>query len=247
MKKILLFFAIVSVAGMLASCNGNGKTAEVTKEEEPANVVVEEPTTGSLAGHDWVDLGLPSGTKWATCNVGASKPEEYGDYFAWGETTMKEECSWINYSFRESGDAYGNVKFNKYKSDGRNGVVDSLDVLETADDAAAANWGNDWRMPTKQEMKELDDSCKATWTTKNGVQGCLITGPNGNSIFLPAAGGRGDGNIYEGGSCGFYWLSSVYTDDTEFAWGFLIDADSFYETSYYRMYGQTIRPVCNGQ
>ena len=80
MKKFLLFFAIVSVAGMLASCNGNGKTAEASSEEENTNAVVEEPTTGSLVGHDWVDLGLPSGTKWATCNVGAANPQDYGKY-----------------------------------------------------------------------------------------------------------------------------------------------------------------------
>ncbi|MBO7481436.1 MAG: hypothetical protein J6T63_04920 [Bacteroidales bacterium] len=245
MKKSLLILAIVSVAGMLASCNGNGKTAANENEEVPTDVVVEEPTTGSLAGHDWVDLGLPSGTKWATCNVGASKPEEYGDYFAWGETTMKEECSWINYSFRESGDAYGNVKFNKYKSDGRNGVVDSLDVLETADDAAAANWGNDWRMPTKQEMKELDDSCKATWTTKNGVQGCLITGPNGNSIFLPAAGYRNITNMeYLGTLCG-YWSSSDDTHYSYAAWSLICNMSSCYiDREQYRYYGLSIRPVC---
>ncbi len=176
-------------------------------------------------GHMYVDLGLPSGTLWSVCNMGADKPEEFGGYYAWGETTTKSSYNWNTY--------------------GIGSELDSLPVLDDAHDAVAVNWGYGWRMPSREEFDEIVTYCTMTWATRSDVNGYLITGPNGNTMFLPASGGRGDGNIYESGSCGFYWLNSVYTDDTQFAWGFLFDSNSFSETSYYRMYGQSIRPVCN--
>lgn len=206
---------------------------DVLRGESETLTIGDDPLTISIVlhsengGHTFIDLGLPSGTLWAECNLGAKKPEEYGTYYAWGEIATKDLFSWNTYSI-------GNE-------------LDSVTRLDASHDAATANWGDNWRMPSREDFDELYSSCTMEWTTRNNVNGYQLTGPNGKSIFLPAAGGRGDGNIYEGGSCGFYWLSSVYTDDTQFAWGFLIDADSFYETSYYRMYGQTIRPVCNGQ
>jgi len=179
----------------------------------------------------YIDLGLPSGRLWAKCNLGASSPEEYGSYFAWGETTDKTTYSWSTYTH------YKDSVFTKYTSS------DGLSTLDATDDAATARLGVNWRMPTKAEFDELLNNCTATFTTSNGINGYLFTGPNGNSIFLPMAGGRDGEGLLSGGKSGFYWLSSLYSDDTDYAWGFLIDSESRYATSYYRMYGQTIRPV----
>lgn len=132
-----------------------------------------------------VDLGLS--VMWATCNVGASSPEEYGDYFAWGEVEPKEVYSWETYKYCDG--TY--TSFTKYcvkGAYGKDGFVDNKIVLDSEDDAATVNWGNSWRMPTRVELKELHEKCIWTWTTLNGINGYRVTGPNGNSIFLPAAG-----------------------------------------------------------
>ena len=240
MKKILLFFAIVSVAGMLASCNGNGKTAEAVSEEEP--VVEKVPTTGDINGHEWVDLGLPSGTKWATCNVGANTPEEAGDYFAWGETAKKDTYLWTNYRFRESGDNYDNIKFNKYNTNEDYGIIDGLVALEAADDAATSNWGEGWHMPTNDEFRELTDSSTMTWTTRNDVKGYEIVGPNGNSIFIPAVGHYKDDGLAEGKGC--YWTSTLENGHTLDARYMNLGFNVFATVSYLRYCGLSVRPVC---
>ena len=135
-----------------------------------------------------VDLGLPSGTLWATCNVGAENPEEQGDYFAWGETETKELYDWKQYKYSTyDNDNYVLTKYCTDSLSGFNGLVDGLTVLEPVDDAARANWGNNWRMPTKEEMEELNQETTFVWTTRNGVEGRLLTGPNGNSIFQTSA------------------------------------------------------------
>ena len=153
--------------------------------------------------HQYVDLGLPSGTLWATCNVGANEPEEYGDFFAWGETEPKTTYNWANYK-------YCNGSFNqltKYCYDsnsGYNGFTDNLTILEPIDDAAIANWGNGWRMPTDEEWQELYNNTTYIWTTQNGVNGCLFMASNGNSLFLPAT---MSGSAV--GPYGIYWSSSL--------------------------------------
>ena len=143
---------------------------------------------GEIAGHGYVDLGLPSGKKWATCNVGATSAEDYGDYFAWGETSPKAEYTWENSvtGGEQMSDISGNAQY----------------------DAAAANWGGSWRMPTKDEMQELVDYCEWEWTQVNGVNGSKVTGPNGSCIFLPAAGYRDGTSLYFDGCYGFYWSST---------------------------------------
>ena len=126
--------------------------------------------------HEWVDLGLPSGTLWATCNVGASVPEQYGDYFAWGETTPKEYYDFSTYK-------WCNGTWNsltKYCSDSFWGTVDNKRELDSEDDAASANWGSSWRMPSADQMKELCRSCTWQWIQRNGVNGQQVTGPNGS-------------------------------------------------------------------
>lgn len=201
----------------------SGESEFVTIGVDDGAILVSFTLWTYIGGHLYVDLGLPSGTLWSVSNMGANKPEEFGEYYAWGETSTKSSYNWNTYSIGSE--------------------LDSLPALDEAHDAAAANWGYGWRMPSREDFDEIVTYCTMTWTTRSGVNGYLVTGTNGNTMFLPASGGRGDGNIYEAGACGFYWLNSLYADDTQFAWGFLFDDDSFIETSYYRMYGQTIRPV----
>jgi len=209
--------------------------------------------TNTLNGHEFVDLGLPSGTKWATCNVGASTPTAYGDYFAWGETEPKETYNWNSYRYcvyNENDDNYnGFNSLTKYCSDeevGNNGFTDVLTTLEASDDAATANWGEGWRMPTQSEMQELYDNCTHEWTTQNGVNGRLFTGTNGNSVFLPAAGERGGSDLYGAGFVGAYWSSSLCTDYPEYAWYliFMSDDCSMPDYSRHRPNGRSVRPVC---
>lgn len=141
----------------------------------------------NVKDHEYVDLGLPSGTLWAICNVGASKPEEYGNYFAWGETTPKKEYSYSTYKWCKG----SNKTFSKYCTSSSYGTVDNKTELEPEDDAATANWGNNWCVPTESQIKELYNSSYTTtkWTTLNGISGRMITSKkNGNTLFLPASG-----------------------------------------------------------
>ncbi len=146
-------------------------------------------TGNQLNGHEYVDLGLPSGTLWATCNVGANIPSGTGYYYAWGETTPKSEYTSDNYTYTEISP-----------------------TLPASADAATINWGNGWRMPTQEEMEELKNSCIATWTTMNDVKGCLFTGPSGYSIFLPASGNGTNTEMYPEGPYGDYWSSTVLSN-----------------------------------
>ena len=204
----------------------------------------DEPNNGDvLNGHEYVDLGLPSGTLWATCNVGAETPEGYGDYFAWGETEPKTTYNWSTYQH-----CNGVLdQLTKYCNDsdyGYNGFTDDLTVLQPSDDAATANWGSGWCMPTVGQWRELRDNTSTVWTIQNGVNGRLFTAPNGNSLFLPAAGDRwGDELLWvvEQGGC---WSSSLGNDPAG-AWIFGIDegeADNiFYDD---RAVGLSVRAVC---
>ena len=208
-------------------------------------------TTGSSNGHDWVDLGLS--VKWAICNVGASSPEGYGDYFAWGETQPKSRYGWSTYKFWVSGDGEWdgvkfNIKINKYCTRSSYwedpNPMDNKTVLAPDDDAAHVNWGGSWRMPTDEEWTELRTKCTWTWTTKNGVDGRKVTGPNGNSIFLPAAGYRYATGLYSAGADGYYWSSSLDTDDSHDAWNvYFGSGDVFRDDNGRRYYGFSVRPV----
>ena len=186
-----------------------------------------------------VDLGLPSGTLWADRNIGADSPEGYGDYFAWGETRPKSVYDWSTYKYCKG----SGTTLTKYCTDSSNGKVDNKTVLEAVDDAATANWGKSWRMPTHTEQKELIEKCKWSWTTRNGIKGYKVTGPNGNSIFLPAAGYRYDGSVSNVGSFGYYWSASLNESDPSGAWYMYFD--SGYHGSYgsYRYYGRAVRAV----
>ena len=197
---------------------------------------------GTENGYEYVDLGLS--VKWATCNVGASKPEEYGDYFAWGETQPKTTYGWSTYKWcNGSSDTQ-----TKYCTNSSYGTVDNKTVLDKTDDAAAINWGGSWRMPTDAELTELRENCTWTWTTQNGVKGYKVTskksGYTNKSIFLPAAGHRYYSSLYDAGSCGYYWSSSLYSGSPYYAWNVYFYSSSVYGDYYYRDYGFSVRPVC---
>jgi len=197
--------------------------------------------------YEYVDLGLPSGTLWATCNVGANAPEEYGDYFAWGETVPKETYAWSTYKYC-NGEYNTITKYSNNAEYGNNSFTDTLTILEACDDAATANWGVGWRMPTWEEMNELYDICTHEWTTQNGVNGGLFTGPNGNSIFLPAAGRDGDSDFAFVGSAGFYWNSKLGWLYPLYACYFAVGSSGdFGYASQERFYGFSVRPVCQSQ
>ena len=194
---------------------------------------------GVIAGHEYVDLGLPSGTLWATCNIGASSPEDYGDYFAWGETTTKNKYNWSTYKWCNGSEN----TLTKYCTDSSYGIVDNKTVLEPADDAAHVNWGGSWRMPTHDEMKELKDNCAWTWTTQNNVNGYRVTGPNGKSIFLPAAGYCDEMNLISVGSYGDYWSSLLIVTAQDHASDLYFRRSYVYSGLMYRYYGISVRPV----
>ena len=209
------------------------------EEEKPDTPVGPKPDPGTpdANGHEYVDLGLPSGVLWATCNVGADSPEEYGDYFAWGETEPKD------YYYLDSYKWYSNNEFTKYCTDSDYGTVDNKTILELSDDAANANWGGDWRMPTKEDQDELRSECTWTWTTQNGVNGYKVTSKtNGNSIFLPAAGGRFDSDLRSAGSEGCYASSSLSSYSyAAYNLGFNSDDVDWYNSE--RFFGRSVRPV----
>ena len=191
-------------------------------------------------GHAYVDLGLPSGTLWATCNVGASSPEEYGDYFAWGETEPKNDYSWSTYKYCKG----SKTTMTKYCIDSYYGTVDNKTELEPSDDAATANWGSDWQMPSDEQVEELSSFTTSTWTTMNGKYGRKITSmSNGNSIFLPAAGVRYDASLSSAGSYGYYWSRSFSTSSSNYAYYLHFYSSGICTYSNYRYYGRSVRPV----
>lgn len=172
-----------------------------------------------------IDLGLPSRTLWADRNVGADSPEAYGDYFAWGETEPKINYSWNNYKWCEGTDN----TISKYCTDlsyGYNGFTDKKYILDSEDDASFVNMGKEWRMPTKAEYEELLSKCTWDWTELNSVIGYKVTGPNGNSIFFPAAGSNNDSEASIYGKIGLYYSSSLCESAPYGAW-YLIFYNSF--------------------
>lgn len=161
-------------------------------------------------GHEYVDLGLS--VKWATCNVGASTPEDYGSFYAWGETKTKQSFTAKNYVFRTGGTWAENIKLSKYNTDPEKGPVDGKVRLASSDDAASVNWGGRWRTPTKDEVEELFSRCSWVKTELNGVPGFRVTGLNGNSIFLPATGLMSENKIIGQGERACIWSSSLVAD-----------------------------------
>lgn len=189
---------------------------------------------------DAVDLGLPSGLKWASWNVGASAPEDYGDYFAWGETEPKENYDWSTYKWCNGTDN----SFTKYCTHSSYGTVDHKTVLDLSDDAAHTALGKDWRMPTDAEWTELCENCAWKWIAQNGVNGWLVTSnTNSNSIFLPAAGRRLGTNLGYVGTYGRYWSSSLNPEKPSQSKRVSFKSDEVKRNNYDRTNGQSVRPV----
>ncbi len=223
MNKTKLIAAMCCTAMLFAACEKNEPNAN---NHDTKNDTKEA-----------VDLGLS--VKWATCNVGASKPEEYGNYYAWGEIATKDSYAWENYTLANG----SSTTLTKYCTSSSYGTVDNKTTLEAADDAATQKWGGNWRMPTISEWQELIDNCTWTWTTLNGVNGIEVKATNGNSIFLPAAGYRRSDELRLAGSDGHYWSSSLYTDYTGRAQLVYFHSDD-HDTDYNdRYYGRSVRPV----
>ena len=250
MKHLRFLAAVCCMAAVFTACENDTKS----KIEELENRIEElenggnsnsgnDNATGTANGHGYVDLGLS--VKWATCNVGATKPEEYGNYYAWGETTLKDYYDWSTYKYGSDYDEL--TKYCNNASYGKDSFTDDKTVLDPEDDAAHANWGGAWRMPTDAEWTELRENCTWKWTDDyngTGVKGRIVTSNiNGNSIFLPAAGFRYHDGLYDAGSYGYYWSSSLYTDNPNYAWYVYFRTDGVYGSYYLRCYGRSVRLV----
>lgn len=210
MKKHLLTFILLSLISLSANSQVRGD-------------------------HEYVDLGLS--VKWATMNIGASKPEEYGDYFAWGETAPKLGYSWNTYK-------WGCITYDNKMTKYHNSDYAKI-TLHVSDDAAHANWGGSWRMPTHEEIDELCKNCTSTLTTKNGVYGRKFVGPNGNSIFLPAAGFLFFSSLFNACSIGgYYWSSSLNDGFPYEAFGLYFNKSRHFRSGGRRFYGFPVRAVC---
>ena len=205
--------------------------------------------------HDKIQL-WEGGPYWATTNIGAENPEDYGYYFWWGDTVgyKRENDKWVatdgsssNFSFSSSNTPTDNKSIATLTSEG---WITTDGVLAPEHDAAHVHWGGDWRMPTYPEIWALINNCTTIWTTRNGVYGRLVTGKGAyadRSIFLPAAGDGSGSNLYPPGSNGYYWSSRPSSDTSISAGGLHLDSGSFYTSFYWcsssRFYGQSVRPV----
>lgn len=218
---------LVSVG--FAACGDDDDDDNETETNENVS-----PTSGLI-----IDLGLPSGTKWASRNVGADSSEDYGDYFAWGETSPKDE-------YTSENSVTDNLSYSELKL---KGIIDGNGNLTSSYDAATANWGKGWHMPTSAQITELCTSCSCKWTTLNGVHGLLATGTNGNSIFLPAAGYCSGTSLLNVGLSFTYFSSTLYEDSSVVgAYGMNSTYNNNgsnlnYHDTFYRYPGFAVRPV----
>ena len=225
-KKYFLYTLILSALFLVAACD------EDENEEYP------------YGGYEYVDLGLPSGLKWATMNVGATKPIDVGNFYSWGELATKSQCDFTDYKFCSQVDEIGAVKtLTKYGTTGEFGIKDNLTQLEDCDDVVRQLWGNDWRMPTLDDINELLENCEITFGVLNGKQGTTFVGPNGTSIFMPLTGTRFQGNTeYE--MRGYYWSSTLDDETDKCAKGLFVSAKfNMVGKLFTRCSGRCIRPV----
>ena len=214
----------------VAATDGSGVKAEcqltVTKAESDTGLLTCPDDNHPHA----IDLGLPSGTKWCCCNVGASTPEGYGGYYAWGETSEKSVYNWDTY-------AYYNFNTAGYVNIGS-------DIAGTSYDVARVRMGAPWRMPSYEQQMELINNCSRQWTQQNGVNGILVTGPSGGQVFLPAAGCRRADELYDAGSGGHYWSSSLYPYLVDSAYGLYFDSVYWsWDNGGCRYCGRSVRAV----
>ena len=241
-----------AINDLVAEVNGGNTSAAAALAQIIQKL---EDLKGSIGGGgttpspvEYVDLGLPSGLKWAKCNLGAPKPSEPGDHYAWGETDPKAEYTWATYKWMQAGQSEAKYITKYTIADGETGGIwydssgafigDNKTALVAADDAATAKLGSPWRMPTIDEFQELIDKCTWTWTTQDGVNGYQVDGPNGNAIFLPA------GYLVIGSyRAGYYWSSSLSTTESDCAYSLDLNSDRYFIARTYRYFGCTVRPV----
>lgn len=241
----------VSDAGVLTAV-ATGTATITAVVEENANLTASCSVTVIDSEYEFVDLGLTSGTLWATMNVGAASPSDYGDYFAWGEVESKTNFSWSTYKYCNNG---SRSSLTKYCHDSDNGTVDKKQELEFLDDAARQNWGGSWRMPSRAQFTELINECTWKWTTLDGViygYQVISKKDSSNSIFLPAAGYYSGTTLVNSGASGNYWTrenykSTSYSDYSYYAYDLYFTIDSHAMSDYYRYYGYTVRPVLESE
>ena len=223
----IILGAVLDAETMLRADVNEDSSINISDVNEIINIIL-NPV--EVEEHEWVDLGLPSGTLWATCNVGASSPEQYGDLFAWGETEPKDYYDWGTYKWSDGTED----SLTKYCE-----MVDNKNELDPEDDAAFVNWGPSWRMPTLKQQLELLRKCTWQWTMRVDVNGLLVTGPNGNSIFLPAAGDGFLGRHSDVGQSGSYWSREGST----LANGIGFDSERVFGIFGVRVFGMSVRAV----
>ncbi len=225
--------AVLVIAGIVLLVFIPGKGSETSKKSSSRN--------GSQGGYEWVDLGLS--VKWATCNVGASHPEENGLYYAWGETSPSFTYGWDSYAFS----VHSYKTLTKYCTVSKYGTPDYLTELEACDDVACQVLGGGWRMPKKEEFWELINGCRCAWDVRNGVRGMVFTSfANGNSIFLPAAGYMKDDDLFQRMDAGYYWSSSLISSKPFGAYRLWFKGSTppaCDDVNQARYFGMSVRPV----
>ena len=234
MKRMLLFYATLWLGIMGASAQryhydvNNDGEININDAVALVNKILGKDNPGEGAGGEAVDLGLPSGTLWSSCNVGAFNPEEYGNYYAWGETKTKDTYSTESYQYYQNGSC----------------VNIGTDISGTKYDVAHHKWGGKWVVPTSDDFRELIDNCTSEWTMINGVNGCKYTSKiNGKSIFMPAAGARMDDDLSFAGEYGVYWLSTQHPNYSDNAYGIIFISSGVTEANFSRYVGFPVRPV----
>ena len=241
MKKhtlLILSLIVIGVAASVSSFARKNKEEYMKSAKRDAINLTDKDaqvkySSDTISASDVVDLGLPSGTIWSISNIGAVKPEDYGYYFAWGETREKVSYDKSTYKWFDS----NSKSFSKYIPN------NDYRVLDSRDDAATVNWGDDWRTPTDEEINELIDFCQYSWTEINGVKGARFTGANGNSIFFPAAGFSIGSGVSGADSYGYYWSSSVRVGLESYAHYLNFDSNKATSDNIDRFLGLPIRPV----
>lgn len=241
MKKHTAFILSLIMIGVVASDSSFARKKKEYYVKSVKHYMVNPVDTDSLyknpsdttSANDVVDLGLPSGTIWSISNIGAVRPEDYGYCFAWGETREKPTYDKSTYTWIDS----KSQSFLKYTPD------NDYRVLDSRDDAATVNWGDDWRTPTSEEFDELINYCQYSWTEINGVKGARFTGANGKSIFFPAAGFRIGSGVSGADNYGYYWTSSVRVGLESYAHYLNFYSDKANNDNIDRFLGLPVRPV----
>lgn len=245
MKHFIIFTPKTNLALLLVGMLSLAACTKETSSQSLFQGLSSSGTSGVFKSlPEAINMGLPSGLKWASFNIGANKAEDFGDYYAWGETTTKTKYDWSTYKWCR-GSYTSLTKYNSYSSQG---TVDGKKLLDPADDVARSKWGGSWRMPTHDDINELINNCSAEWTTQNGVAGCkLVSKKNGNSLFFPAGGCREDASISYCGEYVFCWTSSRRPSSTvceEAINLWCTDDGNAFDSIENRCLGMNVRPVC---